>query len=55
MSTRYIAVTMNRETYSFLLRGKDGRGGCKSKDGIIEYLNLTGCFLGEVVDIKVED
>ncbi len=54
MSMRYIAVTMNRESYQFLLHGKSGTGGCKDKDGVIAYLNRCGGFLGEVIDVKVE-
>jgi len=55
MSMRYISVTMSRKNYNFLLRGRDGRGGCKDRAGVIRYLNLVGGFLGEVVDVKVED
>lgn len=55
MSTRYVAVTMNRENYLALLRGKDGRGGLKTKEGVIAHINQTWGLLGEVIDIKVED
>lgn len=55
MSTRFIAVTMSRDNFIFLIRGKDGKGGLKDKKGVIRYLNDVGGFLGEVVDIKIED
>lgn len=55
MSMRFIAVTMTRSNYNFLLHGRDGKGGLKDKAGVIRYLNATGRFLGEVVDIKIED
>lgn len=50
MSTRFIAVTMSRNNFRTLIRG-----GLKDKKGVIRYLNEVGGFLGEVVDIKIED
>lgn len=50
-----ITVTMSRAAYAYYLKSrKDGGGGCKDKQELIRYLNNTGRYLGNVVDIHVE-
>ena len=50
-----IKVTMSRAAYSYYMKSrKEGGGGIKNKQELIEYLNKTGGFRGNVTDIIVE-
>lgn len=50
-----ITVTMSRAAYSYYMKSrKDGGGGLKDKRDLIKYLNETGNYRGNVVDIHVD-
>lgn len=50
-----IAVTMSRAAYAYYLKSrKDGGGGLRDKQELVKYLNDTGRYRGNVVDVHVE-
>lgn len=53
--SKTVQVTMKKESYDYLLRGKPGCAGLKTKENVIRYLNAAWHLLGEITDIRVED
>lgn len=47
-----IAVTMSRAAYNYYMNKE--KGGFKSKDDLIAYLNSSGGYRGHVTEIHVE-